>query len=124
MWLAGRLVAVIRRGAIRIRQQWRTLYAWSNFCAPAPAASAKPFATNWRSVFSVRITFTERLSTHGHPTACRAGRRADRLPRLRAVRWILPWERIPAALPAFRRAIAESGASDLRTAVCRLLVSI
>src|SRR6266576_1480250 len=36
-----------------------------------PAALAKLFRTNWLSASSVRITFTERLSTHGHPSACR-----------------------------------------------------
>ena len=59
--------------------------------------------------------------THGRPSACRVGPRADRLPQLHAVWWILPWERIPAALPAFPRAIAESGASVRRTDLYRLL---
>src|SRR5215468_12406502 len=78
-------VVVIQRGAIRIRQQWRTPYAWSNFCGPAPAASAKRFVTNWPSAFSVRITFTARLLTHAHPIACRVVRRADLLPRWHVV---------------------------------------
>src|SRR5882724_4354108 len=94
---------------------------WSNFCTPVPAALAKLFRTNWLSAFSVRITFTEHLSTQGHPNACRVGPRADRLPQLHAVWRILPWERTPAALPAFRRAIAESGASVRRTGLYRLL---
>src|SRR5919198_406544 len=81
----GRLVAVILRGGIRIPQQSRTRYVWSNFYARAPAALAKRFATNWPSAFSVRITFTERLSTHRRPIAFQAGRRADLLLRWHAV---------------------------------------
>src|SRR5438067_11436385 len=52
---------------------------------------------------------------------CRVGRRADRLPRLRAIWWSLRWERIRPDLPAFPQAIAESGASDHRMTLYRLL---
>src|SRR6266568_9347575 len=119
MWLAAKPVVVIRRGAIRIRQQWRMLYAWSNFCAPAPAASAKRFATNWPSVFWARITLTARLLTHVHPVACRVVRRADLLPRWHADLWISRSARIRPARAGFLRAIAGSGVFDRHTALSR-----
>src|SRR5437773_162950 len=100
------------------------LYAWSNSYKPEPAASAKRFATNWLSVFLVKITFTARLSTHRPPTAYPVGRRVDRLLRWPAVWWILRSERIPAALHAFLRATAEFWGSGHRTGLYPWLASI
>src|SRR4051794_30533203 len=121
MWPVLKPVVVIRHGAIPILPQWSTRCVWSNFCSPVLAALAKPFATSWLSAFWVRIIFTAPLLTHTRRIVCRVGRRADRLPRLRAIWWSLRWERIRADLPAFPQAIAESGASDHRITLYRLL---